>query len=341
MATDDYENNLPATSYFNYMNNKNIRRDEYFGNTFNSVMDSANPEIITIGSLFYRNFTRLRFKKEDYNNRCSALNHWLNLEKVKHRENYRNNHDALWTPIENLWNKINEERYRNNKCDRKISNESLINIQKRYKLGRFCENRDYLKGKCQSVQIEKRNIDNNCYYLTKYVNKYYVIFLAQESCLPDKNDDPDNPFFISNECSLYDMTKTFPEYNIQDNTISEKEIARTTINLCSELEKLSPYGTERGALDPEILAVTEAPSESSSNNNSLYGGIAIMGFLPVLFYVYKFTSLVSWLRSRIMKTEIVRTNMDNEESYNSIDDPSDIIPTNSENIEYCLGYEPT
>ncbi|SBT84025.1 PIR protein [Plasmodium ovale] len=341
MATDDYENNLPATRYFNYMNNESIRENEYAGNTFNLFMNSASPEIKTIGSLFYRNFIYLRFKKEDYNNRCSDLNHWLNLEKEKHRENHRNDHDVLWIPIENLWNKINQERFRINKCNRKISNKSLINIQKRYKLGRFCENRDYLKSKCKAVQIEKRNIDNNCYYLTKYVNKYYDIFLAQESCLPDKNDDPDNPFFISDECSLYDMTKTFPEYNIQDNTISEKDIARTAINLCSELEKLSPYGTEGDKLDPEILAGTEAPSESSPNNNSLYGGIAIMGFLPVLFYVYKFTSLVPWLRSRIMKTEIVRTNMDNEESYNSIDDPSDIIPTNSENIEYYLGYEPT
>ncbi|SBT84031.1 PIR protein [Plasmodium ovale] len=339
--SDDYENNLPATSYFNYMNNESIKENEYAGNTFNLFMDSASPEIKTIGSLFYRNFSYLRYKGNEWDKRCSNLNYWLNLKKVKHREAHSNGHDDLWKPIEQLWAEIDDFRHPDFNCDRKHSNESSTNIEKRYALDRFCENRNYLKRKCEISISTKYEYDENCINLTKYVNKHYDIFLKQDKCLPDKRNSHDNdPFFISEDCSLYDMNKTFPEYIIQNREILEKNNTRKAIKFCSDLEKLSTHGTEGDELAPVTLEVTETPSQSSPQNNSLYGGLAFMGFFPALFYVYKFTSLGTWLRSRIMNSELALANKDDQESYNSIDDPSDIFLTNPENKEYFLGYKP-
>ncbi|SBT84028.1 PIR protein [Plasmodium ovale] len=336
---EEYERNLPATKYFNELNNESNLIDHTESHLFLDIMNSSTPETKTIGNILYNKFLILRFRENEWNKRCSDLNHWLNLKKVDHRTIYQEKHDALWAPIEKLWVQIDEDRFPYNKCDRIYTNKSINDIQKRYALSRFCEDRDYLKNKCQMIENVKRDMDNNCLNLTKYVNKYYDVFLAQESCLPNKNNDPDNPFFISEECSLYDMTKTFPVYNIQNNPISEKDTTRTSIKLCSELEKLSPRRGGEDELNSVTLTVAETPSQNSPRNNAPYGGLALIAFLPALFYVYKFTSFGSWIRSHILKRKTLLRDIHEEEPYILSDGSPDIISTNLENKEYYLGYE--
>ncbi|KMZ76657.1 hypothetical protein PVIIG_05145 [Plasmodium vivax India VII] len=77
---------------------------------------------------------------------------------------------------------------------------SSMNIVK--KLDDYCENRDHLR----SVIKDKKE---KCQDLIDYVNKKYDCFFNNDSCIIDIDAEEKKTFAISDDCTLYNIPKTF------------------------------------------------------------------------------------------------------------------------------------
>ncbi|SBT84040.1 PIR protein, partial [Plasmodium ovale] len=293
-----------------------------------------------IGVMLIKNFLIFKEKKKEWNKRCNDLNHWLDLKKLEHSKSLPDKHIQEWQLVEELWIRTNKDRVPETGCERNPSNEKLPNMVKRYELEHFCENRDFLKNKCQEIHTKKHE-DKYCKNLSIYVDQEYSKFLTKEKCIPDKNSDPYNPFYISDECSLHDMSKTFPRYEFNNDNISEIYEGRTAITPCSQnKDLLQNLGSEEASASLTFESA-EIQSPSLRTNNVLYGSLPILGVFPFLFYLYRFTSFGSLLRARIMKTDMIKRDIDELGSYTLSDDTSKIIDTNFDSEQYYLSYEPT
>ncbi|SBT01489.1 PIR Superfamily Protein, partial [Plasmodium ovale curtisi] len=337
---NEYEKDLPANKFATELNEKNKSDIYYESALFNDIMPSAEKETKFIGVMLIKNFLIFKEKKKEWNKRCNDLNHWLDLKKLEHSKSLPDKHIQEWQLVEELWIRTNKDRVPETGCERNPSNEKLPNMVKRYELEHFCENRDFLKNKCQEIHTKKHE-DKYCKNLSIYVDQEYSKFLTKEKCIPDKNSNPYNPFYISDECSLHDMSKTFPRYEFNNDNISEIYEGRTAITPCSQnKDLLQNLGSEEASASLTFESA-EIQSPSLRTNNVLYGSLPILGVFPFLFYLYRFTSFGSLLRARIMKTDMIKRDIDELGSYTLSDDTSKIIDTNFDSEQYYLSYEPT
>ncbi|SBT84026.1 PIR protein [Plasmodium ovale] len=339
MSNVDYENNLPATKYINYLNNSDVSTVFSDNNIINTIMKSAYLGTKHIGAWFYKNYEYIRGNSIDRKRRCIDLNYWLDEKKEQHKKLFPEIHEQQWNFIEQLRSKIESDRIQGKKCEKKFVHYPLDYRRSYNELSHFCENRDYLRNLCHSSKHSISAKDVNCSNLSHYVNRYYEIFSKKHRCLKDRNNDSDNEYVVSNECTLYDMSKTFPEYIFENKKISEKTNARKDIILCPEYEKLLICPKENEP-EPLLIRPTQSSSICPPTQNILYGVLALLGIISAFFTLYNFTSIGSWLRGCMIRNQIARRDVDENEECTLSDDSSDILDMNSENKAYYLAYKP-
>ncbi|SCA59617.1 hypothetical protein PVT01_000027100 [Plasmodium vivax] len=197
---------------------------------FESTNNLENEKMKKVSSMLNKNYSTIGSYGENfYAPCCKYLNFWLDSQKEFYVTKTSAISDNAWNHIENLWDKIKQND--TSQCERKINNKPLSEKKKFMDFMIYCINKEELKKKCDRNYTIQRYKEIYCSDFNNYTNKKYEYFLEQFKCLEDTNNDSDYTFNFSNECTLQDMSKTFPEYDITtDRIVYGKK--RKTIEQC-------------------------------------------------------------------------------------------------------------
>ncbi|SBT58524.1 PIR Superfamily Protein [Plasmodium ovale wallikeri] len=338
MGQDSYEDNLPLAKFFNRLNDNVDWRGYVHITELKEIMHSPNEIIKKVGTLLYKNFNRpysvIGNPKEK---RCSDLNYWLDSQKEFHKSDELGTNSPLWNLIENLWTNLQNGESFMSYCIRKSDNRLFVEKKKRKELENYCENRDYLKYLCRGSSGNNIRNYNICQKLSYHTEKYYKYFFQDNICTPDVVND-EYTLKISEECTLFDMSKTFPKYSFGNNQFSEDKNTREEIRKCGGYINSEGHSTQEERVIQEEEAVSEA-SILTSRNVAIYTSVTFLGIFSIIFYLYKFTFLGSWLHNRKIKENITLNNGDVIERDILLDSTSNNVDDNLRSSEYYLSYQ--
>ncbi|SBT01498.1 PIR Superfamily Protein [Plasmodium ovale curtisi] len=331
-----YEKLCPLKKFINRINEK-INVEDYIGsNGLEKIRTSGSELIKKVASMLNRNYnSRFICATIKQQSCCSFLNYWLDNQKHVYVKSVSDSDKQLWTLIEEYWGYLQSDIYETSPCERE-NEEKIIDLKKkRMDLMVYCENRDYIKKMCQ---ISKGKNSSSCLALYQFIEHYYNKFYIENKCLEGKVMCEEFTSRISEYCSLYDISKTFPEYDISGEHILVKENSRKAICECEN----TPV-PEDSIREHQILAhepIPETPlSSSGSWKNALYGGMSFFGFFFFLFLLYKHTSFGTFLRSFIIKKEENAHYIDEQMLQGYSENSSEYTDYKSENNQYNFSYQ--
>ncbi|SBT51502.1 PIR Superfamily Protein [Plasmodium ovale wallikeri] len=336
MGVDEfYERKLPAIEYSNILKNKDNLATYYGMNLLIPVKNSEDLYLQEIGAMLIKNYSHLNYVTFNIENRCSDLNCWLDEQKEEYNRKNSASHGKTWELIEELWNEVGTMKIHTNKCTREKNNKSLEERKKVKQLEHFCENRNYLKQLCLTTNQGNFEKNTHCENLFHYIKKNYDAFVIQNDCIPGDISNPDNKYHISENCSLYYISNTFPQYSFNGNKISENENTRIPIKTCVPLSTpLENFKTE--VTVPEVEKVTD---DSFNFKILLYIGLVLSGFFFTFFSLYKFTSFGKRIRTLMLKEDTTVRNAYGERISNLLEDTSEHAFDTVQEKDYYLSYE--
>ncbi|SCA60110.1 VIR protein [Plasmodium vivax] len=127
----------------------------------------------------------------------------------------------------------------------------------------YCVNRDYFKSLCEKSIHPNRDIDQKCFNFSRFTDKYYEKFYTENDCLDKTHDPQDYRYHISNECTLYNMSKTFPVIDLQNKAILDNGNIRTPIKECTNAVEVE------GQLQEQTQDITDVPPEVPESSDDL------------------------------------------------------------------------
>ncbi|KMZ96143.1 hypothetical protein PVNG_06607 [Plasmodium vivax North Korean] len=310
-----------------------------------------------VSSMLHKNYSRIGSYEQKFRApSCKYLNFWLDSQK----ENYVTNTLAIsadaWEHIENLWDTL-KGNY-TYQCERKMNNKSLSETKKFMDFMIFCINKEELKKKCEQSYEQQRYKNIYCTEFNNYINKNYKYFLENVVCLEDKNNDSDCTFIFSDDCTLQDMSKTFPEYNFTARSIVDGK-SRNTIKKCQNtkiIRDVDPSLDNNPApLDDDQARLSVAPDDSiqfdlpsptvvhsidnGTSKTIYYSGLSLSGVFFTSMVLYKYTTLGPLIRSLVSKKEKFRQTTNKHLAEQWLQRTSEYMDSNSENSHYNFPYQ--
>ncbi|KMZ94956.1 hypothetical protein PVMG_05625 [Plasmodium vivax Mauritania I] len=164
---------------------------------------------------------------------CKYLNLWLDEQKRIHVNVDSGINEDEWNNIEEIWNYLLKNDS-SSKCKRETNRHNISHIRERKKLMTYCINRDYIRGLCEPSIDSGANISRVCHAFYKFLEDQYATFYKDDQCIDTSVEPRDYRYFISNECTLYNMSKTFPVFDSEKKTILDKDNIRTAIKECTK-----------------------------------------------------------------------------------------------------------
>ncbi|SBS91856.1 PIR Superfamily Protein [Plasmodium ovale curtisi] len=267
-----------------------------------SLGQSQREIIKKVASMLYRNYNTINVY-EGYIKKfcCNYLNYWLDIQKNKYVTKELGIDDNMWKIIEELWDELKR------KC-----NLTLVSTSHKY-----------------------------CSALNKYIVKNYELLVNNKQCLKYNDMIKEYQYDFSEKCTLYDISNTFPDYQVQGGTLSEKPSSHNPLPYCEGTPKIAHIFEKSDDEDPQPLG-----KESSSPNPARWESIIpiyliFFGIFFSFIFSYKHTSLGSLLRSFIIKKEKINRYIDEEDKKEFLVNSSDYIDKNSVNNKYNFSYHPS
>ncbi|EDL42765.1 variable surface protein Vir17, putative [Plasmodium vivax] len=172
---------------------------------------------------------------------CKYLNLWLNKKKRTHVNSGIT--EGEWQTVENLWITLMQRQTTDHKCERKPEEKSISEYSKRLDLMSYCINRDYFKRLCQSPVGSDDYKAQKCKGFSDYTHDNYKKLIKDVKCIDKKSDNNDYKYYISDDCTLYDIPRTFPKCEAHSPTFVENDNSKTNI-MCETTEQVESGGTE-------------------------------------------------------------------------------------------------
>ncbi|KNA01726.1 hypothetical protein PVNG_04752 [Plasmodium vivax North Korean] len=247
---------------FNY-NNQNFSTIP----DLNDIVAENNVALTNIGCAVYRGYTYLAPHNNGDERRdfCNYLNLWLDEQKSISATDNSDDIREKWVLIENLWDKLYEIEDPSRQCERKSKENNASKIKKRMNLMVYCINRNYFKDLCEKSISRKNNVNQTCSLFSEFTNKYYANFYDENKCFDYPLGTDNYGYYISEDCDLNNIAKTFPKFDSNLQSILENDNVRPTMKKCrihSEVEDEHIEQTEDGAY---------VPPEHSEPDNALPG----------------------------------------------------------------------
>ncbi|KMZ76732.1 hypothetical protein PVIIG_06043 [Plasmodium vivax India VII] len=226
------------SSYFNTL----IKRlnDEKYENCYEDIsgylktVDEKNKKKLeNVGCHLQWGYSYVTvFNEKNLKDFCKYLNLWLDEQKNTHFNGDSQITEDKWNNIEKIWSYLMQNDY-NYKCARQTNGYNISHIQERMKLMTYCINRDYIKELCEPYFRPGANLSTACYAFHDFIEKHYATFYNEDKCI-DYSDEPTKySYHISDDCTLYNMTKTFPIINLHNKAILDNGNRRTAIKECT------------------------------------------------------------------------------------------------------------
>ncbi|SCA60012.1 VIR protein [Plasmodium vivax] len=182
---------------------------------------------------------------------CTYLNLWLDVQNSIYENDKSNVNEEDWQIVEKLWNDL-YVHHGSSKCIRQKDSHNISDKEKHMELLEYCMYRDHIKEKCENAIKYTGYIQPFCPVLSEYTDKYYNKFKSENICLENSGKDKHYKYYVSEECNLYDMPQTFPEYDSVKKQILNKKNSRKPIDNCTNTTKSdSPVAEEKSAKSEE------------------------------------------------------------------------------------------
>ncbi|KMZ82488.1 hypothetical protein PVIIG_05799 [Plasmodium vivax India VII] len=259
---------------------------------FESVDNAHKETLKNIGCNLYWGYTYITvFNEKTLDNLCMYLNLWLDEQKRTYIDGNSGNTEKEWQTIEQLWNKIEKPEIIS-KCARNDGGHNISQIRDRMKLMTYCINRNYIRGLCEPSLHSGVNISSACHAFNDFIKKHYEEFYTENKCFYKAHEPIDYRYHISNECTLYNRSKTFPFYDSHKKAILEVHNVRPTIKKCV-IPPVVDGNNEHTEDDADVL---QEPSEPDNALDESEDGLAESKFRhprqevnpddhPVLFHL--------------------------------------------------------
>ncbi|CAG9473035.1 unnamed protein product [Plasmodium vivax] len=176
---------------------------------------------------------------------CKYLNLWLDEQKGKHVIDESDVSKEDWQTVENLWERLKGEQGTHHRCERQYQEINISDISKRIDLMSYCMNRDYFKSLLRSSRRSDSYKKEICRSFSEYTNDYYNKLIEGIGCIDNINDNNVHKYEISEDCTLYNIPKTFPKCEAHSLNIVENDNYKKNI-ICETIGKVGSVGTESG-----------------------------------------------------------------------------------------------
>ncbi|CAI7718320.1 PIR protein [Plasmodium vivax] len=260
MTIEKYEANCHLSKFIKRVKDKSYY--ESFENMpqLQAIVDTNKDIIKSIGCGLYSGYNYLSAfpDNKERTDFCNYLNLWLDEQKSIYVKDKNEIIDGEWKYIEKIWEGLPQvDSNQSRICERQKQEKFLSDIIKRINLLTYCANRDCIKKFCKYAIRSKRNIEDRCQHFTLYTNKSYKELTQDITCLDNIDRINSYKYHISDECTLYNVSKTFPVFDLESQTILESDSVRPTIQKCG-----IPPKVEDGNSEPSV-EVADVPPETS------------------------------------------------------------------------------
>lgn len=187
----------------------------------------------------------------------------------------------LWKLVEELWSNIEKSNSYKDFCKRENIQENIEERKKKMDLMIYCENRNYFKMMCG------KNYSKYCLFLSQYVDKSYQKFKESNNCIKGTINNMNYSYYFSEDCNLYDIPKTFPEYDSKTVNVLQTNYSRYIIPNCENTvtSEISVQGYFEDVSD--LQTVTHVSPNYESWKSILYVSITSLGFILSFLFLYK------------------------------------------------------
>ncbi|SBT55132.1 PIR Superfamily Protein [Plasmodium ovale wallikeri] len=334
MTLDTYENFCPLKSFINNFDNKESMVRHNNDVLLNEVRNSE--KLKTVGLILIKNYYSLDRCREFKDKCCTYLNYRIDKEKDLYLKSKSDDANSQWQLIEELWKSLQLVRKGDSYCSRINENESIDKMEKRMNLMVYCKIRDYFKNRCDITK--QSSIQQYCKNLPIYINKHYNNFKTDNKCLNIENREKDYSSYFSEDCNLYDIEKTFPQYDSSSGSLLEGPNPR---------ESICKYVNNAVIQVPSEETVAEGPEASSEESTSPqapleslpYVSLTLVGFFSLFLFLYRYTTLGSSLRSLITGKNKPRPFIDEQVEQDLLENTLEYKNHNSENDDYTFSYQ--
>ncbi|SCA60452.2 hypothetical protein PVC01_000065600, partial [Plasmodium vivax] len=231
---------------------------------FQSVNETHKGTLRNIGSFVDCGYNYLTaFGDETLINLCKYLNLWLDVQKSIYVNGESNVSEEDWQIVENVWDDL-DRHYGSSKCRRQEDRYDISNKKKHMELLKYCIYRDHIKKRCESIIKHNSNIQRYCPALSEYTDKKYEEFKSENTCLDNSDGDNLYKYYVSDECTLYNMSKTFPVFDSGKKAILDDDNddnIRKAIKECRNAVKVEDR------LQEQAEDGTNGPSELPESDN--------------------------------------------------------------------------
>ncbi|SBT72939.1 PIR protein [Plasmodium ovale] len=334
MTLDAYEKLCPLKSFINNFDDKE-RMTRYNDDDLLSGIRNSE-KLKTVGLILIKNYYSLDMCREFKDQCCTYLNYRIDKEKDLYLKSKSDNASSQWHLIEELWKSLQLVRKGGTYCSRENGNESIDKMEKRMNLMVYCKIRDYFKRQCGVTK--QSAYQYYCTNLPKYVDKYYEIFKTDNKCLNTENKEKDYSSYFSEDCNLYDIEKTFPQYDSSSGSLLEGPNTRESICKYVNNAVIQVSSEETVAEGPEASS-EESTSPQAPLESLPYVGLTIVGFFSLFLFLYRYTTLGSSLRSLITGKNNTEQFIDEQIEQDLLDNTLEYKNHNSENDDYTFSYQ--
>ncbi|KMZ83996.1 hypothetical protein PVBG_06173 [Plasmodium vivax Brazil I] len=218
-------------------------------NYLHSIGQTNNETLKNIGCSLECGYTFLTATRENtLTDLCTYLNLWLDEQKRIHVYEKFNVVEKDWQVLENLWIKLKGEKYASRQCERQHEENNISEYSKRLDLKSYCINRDYFKRLFQSSSRSDKYKAQICKGFSDYTQDNYNKLIEGMNCIDKKNGINDYNYHISDDCTLYNIPKTFPKCNEKTKTIVDVDNSKKDIEKCESIKQVVGAGTDLNAI---------------------------------------------------------------------------------------------
>ncbi|SBT74448.1 PIR protein [Plasmodium ovale] len=332
MTSDNCEGICPLSKFINGLY-ENINLERYYSDySLHDIEKSGNETLKTFAFILFKNYDTLYRYTNEKEQCCNYLNYWMDEQKENYISSASDGDISQWKLIEDLWSYLNRSTEYSIHCERKKDEEKIDDKKKRIDFMTYCENRNYLKMMCEKTI----NRNTYCSLLPKYINNHYNKF-KDRGCLKGRIEGKDYTSHISSECTLYDVSETFPYYIIESEKLLQKGDMRDTITECQIADSSEAFVQDLPGEAPELVATQTPPNEIWKF--VLYPGITLFGFFFSFFFLHKYTPLRLRFLSTVIKKKKFIQYIDDETEHELLGNTLGCNDYNSENEEYNFSYQ--
>ncbi|KMZ79553.1 hypothetical protein PVIIG_00827 [Plasmodium vivax India VII] len=240
-------------------------------NYLHSIVDTNKETLNNIGCSIecgYRYLTA--FDANTLTNLCEYLNLWLDVQRSTHIKGISTITNEQWSLIDKLWNDLDKHEDIS-KCKRQQDSYDISDKKKHMELLEYCMYRDHIKKRCEKVIGYTSIAQKICPAFSQYTDKYYKEFKKKNDCLDNSATDNLYKYYVSEECSLYNIPKTFPKFDLNSKKVLYEHNSRRAINKCTNtIESYGLVAKEDRSKDEENPDI-EAKNASRVEENASEG----------------------------------------------------------------------